>query len=150
MYQCPHLTSLRAKTGTEQELSWILPMCVRVPAGASHILKRVCVCVYNLGFMVVCVCLKLCLLFRDAAVLWSKGKAQREKLEKKGVMLLFSKKRHCFNQTHCGCWQTWSWRRSKSQFLSTNREKQTLLSWKMNICSSVKAKEKKDKNLIGT
>lgn len=68
--------------------------CQRVHA-FPNICVHVCVCAWEWGvhsqFLVMCVCLRLCLLFRDAAVLWSKGEAQREKGEKKGAKLLFSK-----------------------------------------------------------
>lgn len=97
MYQCPHLTSWRAKTQTEQELSWMLVCVCMGASGCMHSPTFVCMCVcawewgVHSQFLVMCVCLRLCLLFRDAAVLWSKGEAQREKGEKKGAKLLFSK-----------------------------------------------------------
>ena len=76
-------------------------VCVCVFLGASGCMhSHTCVCkgvcaLWALG--IVCVCLRPCLLFRDAAVLWSKDEAQRENGEKKkrggGAKPLFSKEK---------------------------------------------------------
>lgn len=68
MYQCPHLTSLRAKTGTEQELSWML---------------LVCVCVFKAVFAFQGCC----------SVIKRRGTKEEGRGKEKGAKPLFSKER---------------------------------------------------------
>lgn len=68
MYQCPHLTSLRAKTGIEQELSWML---------------FVCVCVFKAVFAFQGCC----------SVIKRRGTKEEGRGKEKGAKPLFSKER---------------------------------------------------------
>lgn len=96
MYQCPHLTSLRAKTGTEQELSWMLFVCACVFLGASGCMhSQTCVsgCVYTLGSRL-CACLfKAVFAFQGCCCSVIKRRGTKGEGREKGVKLLFSKQR---------------------------------------------------------